>query len=89
MIHIGDKKTPAGRYDEKPTLGLSDQLRKYDFKLGRLKTGTPPRLDGTTINYDNLDHMTGDTLNQLAEIFQLEDFEISEITDKLDKEVKE
>ena len=55
LIHIGDIKTPAGRYDEKPTLGLSDQLRKYDFKLGRLKTGTPPRLDGTTINYDNLE----------------------------------
>ncbi len=60
LIHIGDKKTPAGRYDEKPTLGLSDQLRKYDFKLGRLKTGTPPRLDGTTINYDNLEQQDAD-----------------------------
>ncbi len=60
LIHIGDKKTPAGRYDEKPTLGLSDQLRKYDFKLGRLKTGTPPRLDGTTINYDNLERQDAD-----------------------------
>ena len=60
LIHIGDKKTPAGRYDEKPTLGLSDQLRKYDFKLGRLKTGTPPRLDGSTINYDNLEQQEAD-----------------------------
>ena len=60
LIHIGDKRTPAGRYDEKPTLGLSDQLRKYDFKLGRLKTGTPPRLDGTTINYDNLERQDAD-----------------------------
>ncbi len=60
LIHIGDKKTPAGRYDEKPTLGLSDQLRKYNFKLGRLKTGTPPRLDGTTINYDNLERQDAD-----------------------------
>ena len=60
MIHIGDKRTPAGRYDEKPTLGLSDQLRKYNFKLGRLKTGTPPRLDGTTINYDNLERQDAD-----------------------------
>ena len=60
LIHIGDKKTPAGRYDEKPTLGLSDQLRKYKFKLGRLKTGTPPRLDGTTINYDNLERQDAD-----------------------------
>ena len=60
LIHIGDKRTPAGRYDEKPTLGLSDQLRKYKFKLGRLKTGTPPRLDGTTINYDDLDQQNAD-----------------------------
>ena len=60
LIHIGDKRTPAGRYNEKPTLGLSDQLRKYDFKLGRLKTGTPPRLDGTTINYDNLERQDAD-----------------------------
>ena len=60
LIHIGDKRTPAGRYDEKPTLGLSDQLRKYDFKLGRLKTGTPPRLDGTTINYNNLERQDAD-----------------------------
>jgi len=60
LIHIGDKRTPAGRYDEKPTLGLSDQLRKYDFKLGRLKTGTPPRLDGTSINYDNLEQQDAD-----------------------------
>ena len=60
LIHIGDKRTPAGRYDEKPTLGLSDQLRKYNFKLGRLKTGTPPRLDGSTINYDNLERQDAD-----------------------------
>ena len=60
LIHIGDKRTPAGRYDEKPTLGLSEQLKKYNFKLGRLKTGTPPRLDGTTINYDNLEQQDAD-----------------------------
>ena len=51
LIHIGDDKTPAGRYNEKPTTGLSDQLKKYHFKIGRLKTGTPPRLDARTINY--------------------------------------
>ena len=50
MIHIGDRRTPAGRYNEKPTTGLSEQLQKYNFKIGRLKTGTPPRLDGRTIN---------------------------------------
>ncbi len=55
MIHIGDKRTPAGRYNEKPTIGLSEQLQKYNFKIGRLKTGTPPRLDGRTINYSNLE----------------------------------
>ena len=55
MIHIGDKRTPAGRYNERPTIGLSEQLKIYNFKIGRLKTGTPPRLDGSTINYSNLD----------------------------------
>ncbi len=54
VIHIGDKRTPAGRYNEQPTYGLSEQLQKYNFKIGRLKTGTPPRLDGSTINYSNL-----------------------------------
>jgi len=60
MIHIGDKRTPAGRYNEKPTTGLSEQLQKYDFKIGRLKTGTPPRLDGRTINYSNLEEQHPD-----------------------------
>ena len=60
MIHIGDKRTPAGRYNEKPTTGLSEQLQKYNFKIGRLKTGTPPRLDGTTINYSNLEEQHPD-----------------------------
>ena len=60
MIHIGDKRTPAGRYNEKPTVGLSEQLQKYNFKIGRLKTGTPPRLDGRTINYSNLEEQRPD-----------------------------
>ena len=60
MIHIGNKRTPAGRYNEKPTTGLSEQLQKYNFKVGRLKTGTPPRLDGTTINYSNLEEQHPD-----------------------------
>jgi len=60
MIHIGDKKTPAGRYNEKPTTGLSEQLQNYNFKIGRLKTGTPPRLDGRTINYSNLENQLPD-----------------------------
>ena len=60
LIHIGDEKTPAGRFDEKPSTGLSEQLEKYDFKIGRLKTGTPPRLDARTIKYDNLEEQFAD-----------------------------
>ena len=60
LIHIGDEKFSAGRIDEKPTLGLSEQLKKLNFKIGRLKTGTPPRLDGTTINYENLEMQSAD-----------------------------
>jgi tRNA uridine 5-carboxymethylaminomethyl modification enzyme len=60
LIHIGDKRTPAGRFDEKPSTGLSEQLEKYDFKVGRLKTGTPPRLDARTIKYDNLEEQFAD-----------------------------
>ena len=60
LIHIGENKIPAGRFNEKPTTGLSEQLKKYDFKLGRLKTGTPPRLDSRTINYSNLEEQFAD-----------------------------
>ena len=60
FIHIGNEKTPAGRYDEKPTTGLSEQLKKYQFKIGRLKTGTPPRLDARTINFENLEEQKAD-----------------------------
>ena len=60
LIHIGDERTPAGRYDEKPSTGLSEQLAKYNFKVGRLKTGTPPRLDSRTINYENLEEQFAD-----------------------------
>ena len=60
LIHIGDEKTPAGRHDEKPSTGLSEQLAKFKMKLGRLKTGTPPRLDGNTINYNNLEKQDAD-----------------------------
>ena len=61
LIHIGDDKIPAGRYNEKPCTGLSEQLKKYNFNLGRLKTGTPPRLDSRTINYKNLEEQFADT----------------------------
>ncbi len=60
LIHIGEEKTPAGRFNEKPSVGLSEQLEKYNFKIGRLKTGTPPRLDATTINFEKLEEQHAD-----------------------------
>ena len=62
LIHIGDKTTPAGRHNEKPSTGLSEQLKKFKMKLGRLKTGTPPRLDGSTIDYRNLEKQDADNV---------------------------
>ena len=60
LIHIGETQIPAGRYDEKPSTGLSEQLEKFKLQIGRLKTGTPPRLDGDTINYDDLEMQPAD-----------------------------
>ena len=60
LIHVGEEQTPAGRFDEKPSTGLSEQLKKFNFKIGRLKTGTPPRLDGRTINFENLEEQKAD-----------------------------
>ena len=61
LIHIGQKQIPAGRFNEKPSTGLSEQLERYNIKLGRLKTGTPPRLDGTSINYDEIEMQAADS----------------------------
>ena len=60
LIHIGEQKIPAGRAGEAPALGLSDTLEACGFALGRLKTGTPPRLDGTTIDWGALEVQPGD-----------------------------
>lgn len=61
LIHIGDQKIPAGRMGEAPSLALADRLKGVGFRLGRLKTGTPPRLDGRTIDWQGLDRQPGDT----------------------------
>ena len=61
LIHIGHQRTPAGRFNEKPSTGLSEELKKYNFKIGRLKTGTPPRLDLRSINFDNLEKQFADS----------------------------
>jgi len=60
LIHIGQKKINAGRINEAPTLGISEQLKKFNFRIGRLKTGTPPRLDASTIDYSSLENQGPD-----------------------------
>ncbi|MFP3034482.1 MAG: FAD-dependent oxidoreductase, partial [Candidatus Tisiphia sp.] len=62
LIHIGTKKIPSGRIGEKPSYGLSNTLKSFDFSLGRLKTGTPPRIDGRTIDYNEVEVQAGDTV---------------------------
>ena len=60
VIHIGDVSRPAGRWGDASALSLAQSLRRFDLPLGRLKTGTPPRLDGRTINWDILQKQPGD-----------------------------
>ncbi|TGQ80958.1 tRNA uridine-5-carboxymethylaminomethyl(34) synthesis enzyme MnmG [Mesorhizobium sp. M8A.F.Ca.ET.207.01.1.1] len=60
LIHIGEKKIVAGRMNEKASMGLSATMDRAGFKLGRLKTGTPPRLDGRTIDWASLDSQAAD-----------------------------
>ncbi|MDC0412784.1 tRNA uridine-5-carboxymethylaminomethyl(34) synthesis enzyme MnmG [Pelagibacteraceae bacterium] len=60
VIHIGSQMTPAGRFGEAPTSGLTEQLQKFNLMFGRLKTGTPPRLDARTINFDGLEKQIAD-----------------------------
>lgn len=60
LIHIGDQQIPAGRVGDKPSIGLAYTFKRLRFPLGRLKTGTPPRLDGRTIEWDGLDAQPAD-----------------------------
>ncbi len=60
LIHLGEKNWPAGRVGEAPALGLSASFEEIGFTLGRLKTGTPPRLDGTTIDWSAVEMQPGD-----------------------------
>ena len=60
LIHLGEKSWPAGRVGEAPAMGLSKSFERAGFKLGRLKTGTPPRLDGRTIDWPAVEMQPGD-----------------------------
>ena len=60
VIHVGDQRRPGGRVGDRPSLLLADQLAGLGLARGRLKTGTPPRLDGRTINWDVLETQPGD-----------------------------
>src|SRR4249920_1119079 len=60
LIHLGEKNWPAGRVGEAPAMGLSTSFERAGFTLGRLKTGTPPRLDGTTIDWSAVEMQPGD-----------------------------
>jgi tRNA uridine 5-carboxymethylaminomethyl modification enzyme len=60
LIHLGEKNWPAGRVGEAPAMGLSKSFERAGFTLGRLKTGTPPRLDGTTIDWAAVEMQPGD-----------------------------
>jgi tRNA uridine 5-carboxymethylaminomethyl modification enzyme len=60
VIHLGDKKISAGRIGENPAIKLANSLKKHQFKIGRLKTGTPPRIDGNSIDFSQLETQEAD-----------------------------
>ncbi|MGB9629999.1 MAG: FAD-dependent oxidoreductase, partial [Thermodesulfobacteriota bacterium] len=78
LIHIGLDHFPAGRMGDPPSLGLSDSLRRFGFRVGRLKTGTTPRLDGRTINFKKLTPQYGDE-NPIPFSFSTEKLEVEQV----------
>ena len=62
-IHVGEKQFSGGRSGERPSIGLTSQLESFGFVSGRMKTGTPPRIDGRTINYKVLEEDVGENTN--------------------------
>ncbi|MEM0976243.1 MAG: tRNA uridine-5-carboxymethylaminomethyl(34) synthesis enzyme MnmG [Pseudomonadota bacterium] len=71
VIHIGEKRIPGGRMGDAPTLKLADRIDSFGLPLGRLKTGTPPRLDGRTINWTGLDKQDADDAPELFSFLSL------------------
>jgi len=79
VIHLGEKTTPAGRVGEAPCNGLSETLMGIGFDLGRLKTGTPARLDGRTINWDVCIEQPGD-VDPMAFSFMTENITVPQVS---------
>ena len=65
VIHVGDKSHAGGRMGDKPSVALAERLASYDLPMGRLKTGTPPRLDGRTIDWNKLDKQDADEVPEM------------------------
>lgn len=65
VIHIGDVSKPGGRMGDKPSIALADRMDSFSLPMGRLKTGTPPRLDGRTINWEGLESQPADDVPSL------------------------
>ena len=60
LMHVGDVKMQGGRMGEPPAFGISEQLREHGFEVGRMKTGTPARLDGRSIDFEKLSEQPGE-----------------------------
>ena len=69
MIHMGEKTISAGRVGELPSISLANDLRSFNLKMGRLKTGTPPRLDKNTIKWDSLEKQIGDDVPEMFSVY--------------------